>query len=198
MECNHLARTKECTAVSSDTRIKAGCPSAGVLHQIKRAAKSRYKYEVRRLTCRAQYIRREKMAAALASHNSNSFWHQVHCVNHSKRTSPVSAVDGVSGAQSISQLFFAKLHGILKSRDCFEHDSLLQGLASSLSSDDLALSSFSVECVVEAFSHLKSGKGDGISPSCGGSLDTCTPCFEWLSCLFVHSHFKTWVYAEIA
>ena len=100
------------------------------------------------------------MASALASHNSNSFWHQVDCVNHSKRTSPVSAVDGVSGAQSISQLFSAKLHGILNSRDCFEHDSLLQGLAS-FSPDDLALSSFSIECVVEAFSHLKSGKGDG-------------------------------------
>ena len=140
---------------------QAGCPSAGVLHQLKRAAKSRYKYEVRRLRRRDQYIRREKMAAALASHNSNSFWHQVRCVNKSQRTSPGPSVDGVSGAQSISQLFSAKLHGILNSHDCFERDSLLQGLASSFSSDDLALSSISVECVVEAFSHLKSGKGDG-------------------------------------
>ena len=82
---------------------------------VKRAAKSRYKYEVRRLRRRDQYIRREKMAAALALHNSNSFWHQVRCVNKSQRTSPGPSVDGVSGAQSISQLFSAKLHGILNS-----------------------------------------------------------------------------------
>ena len=65
---------------------KAGYPSAGVLHQLKRTAKSRYKYEVRRLRRRRQHIRREKMAAALASSNSHNFWHQVHCNNKSKRS----------------------------------------------------------------------------------------------------------------
>ena len=60
---------------------QAGSPSSGVLHQIKRFAKSRYKYEVRHLRCREQFIRREKMAAALASFDSKSFWQQVHRVN---------------------------------------------------------------------------------------------------------------------
>ncbi len=93
---------------------QAGCPSAGVLHQLKKSAKSRYKYGARRLKRREQFIRREKMAAALASSN---FWQQVHRVNKSKKSSPVSAVDGVSGAQNISQLFSSKFQGTLNSCD---------------------------------------------------------------------------------
>ena len=142
---------------------EAGSPSVGVLHQLKRTAKSRYKYEVRRLKRREQHIRREKMAAALASSNSRDFWHQVHCVNRSKKSSPVSSVDGVSGASRISQRFSAKLHGVLNVCDCTERDALLSSLQSSLSSEDLASVAVTEECVVDAFSHLKCGKGDGSS-----------------------------------
>ena len=139
---------------------EAGSPSVGVLHQLKRTAKSRYKYEVRCLKRCEQHIRREKMAAALASSNSRDFWHQVHCVNRSKKSSPVSSVDGVSGASRISQLFSAKLHGVLNVCDCTERDALLSSLQSSLSSEDLALVAITEECVVDAFSHLKCGKVD--------------------------------------
>lgn len=142
---------------------KAGSPSVGVLHQIKRSAKSRYKYEVRRLKRREQYIRREKMAAALASSNSKNFWHQVHCVNQSKKPSPVSSVDGVSGASRISQLFSDKLQSVLNSCDCADRDAILSSLQSSLSSEELAMSVITEECVLDAFSHLKRGKGDGTS-----------------------------------
>lgn len=38
---------------------QAGSPSAGVLHQLKKSARSRYKYEVRRLKCREHHIRRK-------------------------------------------------------------------------------------------------------------------------------------------
>ena len=103
------------------------------------------------------------MAAALASSNSRDFWHQVHCVNRSKKSSPVSSVDGVSGASRISQRFSAKLHGVLNVCDCTERDALLSSLQSSLSSEDLALVAVTEECVVDAFSHLKCGKGDGSS-----------------------------------
>jgi len=46
--------------------------TSGVLHCIKRNAKSRYKYEVRCLKRHEQFIRHQKMAAALPS-NSRSF-----------------------------------------------------------------------------------------------------------------------------
>ena len=132
-----------------------------MLHQLKRTAKSRYKYEVRRLKHHEQYIRHKKMAAALASSNSQNIWHQVHCVNQSKKSSPLTSVDGVSGAPRISQLFSAKLQGVLNSCDCTERDALLSSLQSALSSEDLAVSVVTEECVIDAFSHLKRGKGDG-------------------------------------
>ena len=43
---------------------------AGVIAQIKKAAKSRFKYEVRRLKRHQLYIRRKKMTKALTSHNN--------------------------------------------------------------------------------------------------------------------------------
>jgi len=76
------------TSYGSD--YQAGSPSSCVLHCIKRNAKSRYMYKVRCLKCCEQFIRRQKIAAALASSNSNSFWQQVHHVNKSKKPVPVS------------------------------------------------------------------------------------------------------------
>ena len=132
-------------------------------HQLKRSSRSRYKYEVRRLKRREQFLRRQKMAAALASSNSRSFWQQVHHVNKSKKPSLVSCVDGISGADNISQLFSAKLSDTLNSHDSCSRDSLHLPLTSSLSAADLDLISVSIDCVVDAFSHLKSGKSDGTS-----------------------------------
>ena len=48
---------------------EAGSPSTGVLFQIKRASKRRFKYEVRRLKRQQMHQRRRRMASALASSN---------------------------------------------------------------------------------------------------------------------------------
>ena len=101
------------------------------------------------------------MAAALASSNSKSFWHQVHRVNKSNKPTPASSVDGVSGSNHISQLFSSKLERLLNSQPSTGCDSLHPSLLSSLSADDLKSVSISEECVVDAFSHLKRGKSDG-------------------------------------
>ena len=63
------------------------------------------------------------MAAALASSNSKSFWHQVHRVNKSNKPTPASSVDGVSDhlihalpaiCSSLASLFTAILrHGYM-------------------------------------------------------------------------------------
>ncbi len=78
----------------------------------------------------------------------------------SKQSSPVSAVDGVSGTQNISQHFSTKFRGTLNSCNTCERDALHSSL---LSADDLDLITVSEECVAEAFSHLKRGKADGTS-----------------------------------
>ena len=103
---------------------QAGRPSSGVLHQIKKSAKSRYKYEVRRLKRREQFIRRQKLAEALANSNPKNFWQQVHRVNKSRKSSPVSTVDGSTGSQHIAQLFSSKFRTILTSCDTLGRDAL--------------------------------------------------------------------------
>jgi len=94
-----------------------------------------------------------------------SFWQQVHRVNKFKKPIPVSSVDGVSGSNQVSQLFFSKLQSLSNSQHtsgCAPHCS---SSLTSLSADDLKASAISVECVVEAFSHLKCGKSDSGSLS---------------------------------
>ena len=140
---------------------QAGSPTAGVLHQIKKSSRNRYKYVVRRLKRREQFIRREKMAAALASSNCKDFWHHVHRVNKSKKPPLSTSVDGVNGTENISGLFSSKLQSILNSQDTSDRDSLLSYLSSSLSSTEIQSFSINEECVLDAFSHLKRGKSDG-------------------------------------
>ncbi len=126
----------------------------------KKHTKSRYKYEIRRLKRREPHIRREKMATALASSNTKSFWQQVHKVNRSNKVTPVSSVDGISGDVGISQLFSTKLQSLLNCQECPEREALLSSCTSSLCPEDLAQSTIS-ECVAKAFTHLKPGKSDG-------------------------------------
>ena len=82
---------------------EAGSPTTGVLFQIKKSSKSRYKYEVRRLKRRKEHIRRMKIAEALThSKNMAEFWRQVRAVTKKSSTSPVPSVDGVHGPSNIS------------------------------------------------------------------------------------------------
>ena len=53
--------------------VEAGCPSAGVLFNIKRNVKKRFKYAVRRLKHRKEFLIREKFACAFAARNKDKF-----------------------------------------------------------------------------------------------------------------------------
>ena len=52
---------------------EAGCPSNGVLFQLKKHAKARYKYAVRRLRRKQDQLRSRKMAEAFVGDNSRDF-----------------------------------------------------------------------------------------------------------------------------
>ena len=87
---------------------------------------------MRRLRHREHHIRRDKMAVALASSSTKSFWQQVRNVNRSKKPSLSCSIDGYSGAENISRHFSSKLQGILNSQDVSEHNLLLSDLSLSL------------------------------------------------------------------
>ena len=89
--------------------MECGSPSVGVVAQIKKKAKLRYKAEARRRKRQQSYIRCQKMGDALAKNHFRDFWKEVKKVNSTKyrgRTAPV--MDGVSGDLQIAGLWSTK------------------------------------------------------------------------------------------
>lgn len=98
-----------------------------------KSAKSRYKYEVRRLQRCEHFIRREKLAASIRSSDPKRFWKLVHCINKSKSAASASSVDGLSSSDQISQLFSVNLQDILNTQESQGRDSMLSSLLATLS-----------------------------------------------------------------
>ena len=91
---------------------EAGCPYAGALFQIKRNAKRRYKYEVRRLVREQNYLLQNKLATSFAEKRKNSFWTHVRKLNSSSSTL-APTIDGVSGSRNIANVFASELKDTL-------------------------------------------------------------------------------------
>ena len=139
---------------------EAGCPKSGVLSQIKKTTKSRYKYWVRRLKRRQNILLQRKLAHLLRRKSKKGFWSEVRRLNRS-HSSYTPVVDGVSGDENIANLFATKSEGLLNTHTCSSHSSLHSPLQSSLT--DLCISevSFSDDDVLQALSKLSKNKSDG-------------------------------------
>ena len=100
----------------------SGCPSSGVLFQIKRNAKHRFKYEVRRLKRRREHIIRDNIGNALSHSRHKDFWKEVRKLSRSTRGSRSNApvIDGLSDPLDISHAFSSKLKDILNSHHLSE------------------------------------------------------------------------------
>ena len=84
---------------------EAGCPSVGILSQLRKRAKCWYKYAaVRRLIRNQDIMRRKCMAEAMVSDSSRDFWHEVNCRKIRKQTTLI-CVDGVLGDDRIVELY---------------------------------------------------------------------------------------------
>ena len=83
-----------------------GCPTSGVLLQIKKNSKRRFKYEVRRLRRRQNHIQRENLATALSHRSPQEFWKQVKKLSKSSSgtMSSSSVVDGSNNDIEISNI----------------------------------------------------------------------------------------------
>ena len=73
-----------------------GCPTSGVLVQIKKNSKRRFKYEVRRLRRHRNHIQCENLATVISYSNSQEFWKQVKklSIPSSGAMSSSSVIDG--------------------------------------------------------------------------------------------------------
>ena len=90
----------------------------------------------------------------------SSFWSDIRKLNSSSPSLP-PVIDGVSGIVEIADIFASKLEDTLNTHSQSPHFSLQFSIQSSITSLDISRVSFSEDDVLEALSHLKSGKSDG-------------------------------------
>ena len=90
--------------------MEAGCPSSGVLSNIRKA---RYKFAVHRIKRRKYFIIREKLAYSREHKNAREFWDVVNRNIKSKHSSPAPIVDGISEDKEIADLLALNLKNLL-------------------------------------------------------------------------------------
>ena len=163
---NSCARyLKEATNFWHKVWDEAGCPSSGVLFKIKRCAKSRYKYAVRRLQRRQRFILQDKLAHSFAMKRKDRFWSDIRHLNRSSKPCIAPVIDGVSGSGNIANMFASKYGSLLNKHSSSSRDSLYSSVQSSMTASHLCAVDFSYDDVLEALCQLKSKKSDpwGIS-----------------------------------
>ena len=141
-----------------------GCPSSGVLFQIKKNSKRRFKYEVLRLRRRRNHIQHENLATAISYSNPQEFWKQVKKLSKpsSGAMSSSSIIDGCNNDIEISNIFASKLESLLNSvPDTTSRTSLQHRVKESITSSALSSVFITQEIVYDAISQLKSNKNDG-------------------------------------
>ena len=139
---------------------EAGCPSSGVLFQIKKHSKSRYKHEVCRLKRKQNRLLQDKLAGLSAQKNLKDFWSQIKKLNRSRSSSTSPVVDGLCDSKSIANRFATKFSGVLNTHSSVDHDNFHSFAQSSVNSCHLSEVSFSDVDVLEAISQLKPKKSD--------------------------------------
>ena len=141
---------------------EAGCPSTGVLSAIKIKAKKRYKYEVRRLKRRQQFLLQDRLARSFASKRKVKFW--VHVKRLMSRPShPSPLVDGVNGKTEIANIFASKFSALLNKHSSSFRNSLLATIQSSLTYPHIFSVTVTEDQVAAAISQLKPHKSDASS-----------------------------------
>ena len=139
---------------------EAGCPSSGVLSTIKRQAKKRYKFEVRCIKRRRQYLIRDRLAHSFTKRKKDSFWLDVKSIkSNAPHFSPV--VDGANGDTNIANAFASKFSAMLNKHSTSSSQTIPSAtIQSSLTESHLSTITVSYDQITEAISLLKSGKSD--------------------------------------
>ena len=139
--------------------VEAGCPSNGVLSQIKKRSKQRFKYAVRKIRRQQSYIKRARLANAFSHKSSKDFWASVKRMTRRKTSDTASIIDGVCGDNNIAELWASKLKDLLNTNNnsCGDFSQLINGNISFSSLSDLSVTPLDVR---RALRNLKTGKKD--------------------------------------
>ena len=132
---------------------EADCPTSGVLSAIKRHAKKRYKYEIRRLKRRKQFLLCDRLARYFARKKKDSFWSDVKRLNNPGVAQCSPVVDSVSGTKNIE-------FGALLNKSSSSQYSLLTSVQASLTVSHLSSVIVSEDDIPDAIYQLKTHKSD--------------------------------------
>ena len=168
----------------------AGCPSSGVLFQLKQNTKKKYKREVRRLTRRQKFLLQKKLARSFSKKNKNSFWADV----KSSSTSAAPTVDNMHDCGDIANVFASNYKTILNTHSLGSHLSLNSTLDSLLTEEEVCGDEFSGHDVLEAILQLKMGKADAEGIFSEQLIFASTALTEPLASFLHHS--SSWLYAS--
>ena len=119
---------------------EAGCPSVGVLCQLRKHTKSRYKYAVRRLIRNQDKLSCKKMADAMVEGASKDFWQQVSCCKSNAKNRAL-CIDGMSDDADTADSWASKFKDLLTSPNPDAHRKLEEALSS------LKISSVELEAI---------------------------------------------------
>ena len=118
----------------------------------------RYKFEVRRIKRRRQYLIRDRLAHSFIKRKKDSFWLDVKSIK-SPRFSPV--VDGANGDTNIANAFSSKFSAVLNKHSTSSSQTIPSAtIQSSLTESHLSAITVSYDQITEAISLLKSRKSD--------------------------------------
>ena len=163
--------------------VEAGCPSKGVLFQIKKTCKHRFKYAVRKIRRQQRYIKRAQLASVFSRKSSKDFWASVKRTTRLKTTLKASVIDGVRGDYNIAELWASKLKDLLNTNhnDWRDFSQLINGHISFASLSELSVTPVDVR---RSLQNLKTGKKDVDNLSSDHLRHAATVIAESLATLF--------------
>ena len=175
---DYVRVSKEKTDFWHKIWIDAGSPRSCVL--IKKNAKARYKYQVRKLKRREKHIRNQKLLNSFFKSNPTEFWRQVKRAQMSSKNHNSPIVNGLSDPEAISNKLSSKFSETLNthSQDMFVESDLL------IHSSDVSAFVITEECVLKSFSNLKSKISDSSNLDSNHFIKALPVITDFLSSLF--------------
>ena len=160
---------------------ECGCPSIGVLSQIRKRTKTRYKYAVRSAKRRKDHTVSRKISSALSNRNNRLSWKEIKRIKlaSSGKQAPSPIIDGLIKVADITNNFSSKLGSILNSID----DNNIN-FPYSLDSHNISSLTIDEALVSESLAKLRPNKQDGTSFSSNHLLLAAPVLYEFLSKFF--------------
>ena len=171
--------------------VEASCPPNGVLFQIKKKSKTRFKYAVRKIRRQQNYIKRAQLSNTFKCKSSREFWARVKRLTRHKTSTPTSIIDGVSGDNNIAELWASKLKDLLNTNHNSWED-FSDYISSNISFASLSELIVTPMDVRRSLLNLKSGKKDVDNLSsdhlCHAAPAIAAPLAALFTCILRHGY----------